>query len=63
MELMAEHPDRQRRRQYLVREKEKVGKAQEWLATARKDDDTFGKGDGFQTNELFVDAYIKPEDR
>lgn len=63
MELMAEHPDRQRRRQYLLREKEKASKAQEWLATARKDDDTFRNGDGFQTNELFVNAYIKSEDR
>ncbi|KAL4955309.1 P-loop containing nucleoside triphosphate hydrolase protein [Aspergillus filifer] len=30
-ELMAEDPERQRRRQYLVREKEKITRAQQWL--------------------------------
>ncbi|KAL4943649.1 hypothetical protein BDV06DRAFT_221004 [Aspergillus oleicola] len=30
-ELMAEDPERQRRRQYLVREKEKIMRAQQWL--------------------------------
>ncbi|KAL4932798.1 putative dynamin GTPase [Aspergillus undulatus] len=30
-ELMAEKPERQRRRQYLVREKEKIMQAQQWL--------------------------------
>ncbi|KAF7117917.1 hypothetical protein CNMCM5793_007248 [Aspergillus hiratsukae] len=39
MELMAEDPERQRRRQYLLKEKEKVLKAQEWLSTAKKEDD------------------------
>lgn len=38
LELMAEDPERQRRRRFLVKEKEKVSKAQEWLASARKDD-------------------------
>lgn len=39
IELMAEDPERQRRRQYLVKEKQKITKAQEWLASARKDDE------------------------
>jgi hypothetical protein len=57
MELMAEDPERQRRRQYLLKEKEKVLKAQEWLATAKKEDDT--------TETAESDAAIKsqpPED-
>lgn len=50
MELMAEDPERQRRRQYLQREKEKITKAQEWLATAKKvdDDENTNAMDGFQ---------------
>ncbi|KAJ9210527.1 hypothetical protein DTO166G4_7839 [Paecilomyces variotii] len=46
MELMAEDPVHQRRRQYLVREREKLTKAQEWLASAKKeggDADLFGR--------------------
>ncbi|OJJ45477.1 hypothetical protein ASPZODRAFT_99591 [Penicilliopsis zonata CBS 506.65] len=39
LELMAEDPERQRRRQNLLKEKEKITKAQEWLATAKKHDD------------------------
>lgn len=35
---MAEDPERQRRRTYLVREKNKITKAQQWLATVRKED-------------------------
>ncbi|CAK48306.1 uncharacterized protein An11g02390 [Aspergillus niger] len=38
-ELMEEDPDRQRRRQFLLREKERIDKAQEWLKLARKEDD------------------------
>lgn len=38
LELMTEDPERQRRRMFLVKEKEKVSKAQEWLASAKKDD-------------------------
>lgn len=38
LELMAEDPERQRRRTYLVREKNKITKAQQWLATVRKED-------------------------
>lgn len=58
LELMAEDPERQRRRQYLLKEKEKISKAQEWLATARKSEDEVdtagGSGGGF-------DAFIKPQ--
>ncbi|RAH57510.1 dynamin family protein [Aspergillus piperis CBS 112811] len=39
LELMEEDPDRQRRRQFLLREKERIDKAQEWLNLARKEDD------------------------
>ncbi|EAW06489.1 putative dynamin GTPase [Aspergillus clavatus NRRL 1] len=42
MELMAEDPERQRRRQYLLKEKEKITKAQDWLVTAKKEDDVEG---------------------
>jgi hypothetical protein len=45
MELMAEDPERQHRRQFLVREREKLTKAQEWLASAKREDgdaDLFG---------------------
>lgn len=37
LELMTEDPERQRRRMFLVKEKEKVSKAQEWLVSAKKD--------------------------
>lgn len=36
---MAEDPERLRRRRILLKEKEKITKAQQWLATARKEDD------------------------
>ncbi|KAH2284604.1 hypothetical protein KXW02_002365 [Aspergillus fumigatus] len=49
MELMAEDPERQRRRQYLLKEKEKVLKAQEWLATAKKEDDAMDSADSDST--------------
>lgn len=49
MELMAEDPERQRRRQYLLKEKEKVLKAQEWLATAKKEDDAMDSADSDPT--------------
>jgi len=39
MELMTEDPERQRRRQYLLREKEKISKAQGWLSTAKKEEE------------------------
>ncbi|PYH92699.1 hypothetical protein BO71DRAFT_431664 [Aspergillus ellipticus CBS 707.79] len=39
LELMAEDPERQRRRLHLLREKEKITKAQEWLNLAKKEDD------------------------
>ncbi|RJE21495.1 Dynamin family [Aspergillus sclerotialis] len=39
LELMTEDPDRQRRRLYLIKEKEKVSKAQEWLVLNKKGDD------------------------
>lgn len=38
-DLMAEDPERQRRREYLIREKKKVNQAQEWLSTVKKEDD------------------------
>ncbi|KAF7586427.1 hypothetical protein BBP40_008916 [Aspergillus hancockii] len=38
-ELMAQDPERQRRRQYLIKEKEKVTKAQRWLSAFRKVED------------------------
>ncbi|KAL4895219.1 P-loop containing nucleoside triphosphate hydrolase protein [Aspergillus ambiguus] len=37
-ELMAEDVERQRRRQYLLREKEKVNQAQRWLSAVKEDD-------------------------
>lgn len=40
---MAEHPDRQRRRHHLQKERQKIARAQEWLETAKKDEcDDFG---------------------
>lgn len=55
MELMAEDPERQRRRQYVLKEKEKTSKAQVWLATARKsEDDADMAGIGFA-------AFVKPQ--
>lgn len=39
LELMAEDPERQRRRQYLVKEKAKLTKAQEWLAAEKMEED------------------------
>jgi hypothetical protein len=36
---MAQDPERQRRRQYLLKEKEKVTKAQQWLSTYRRGED------------------------
>ncbi|KAF9888697.1 hypothetical protein FE257_008455 [Aspergillus nanangensis] len=38
-ELMAEDSERQNRRQYLLREKDKVNRAQQWLSTIKKEDD------------------------
>lgn len=38
MDLMAEDPERQRRRQYLLKEKGKVSTAQQWLSTAKGPD-------------------------
>ncbi|KAL2002809.1 hypothetical protein VTN02DRAFT_5852 [Thermoascus thermophilus] len=40
MELMAEDPERQRRRQYLVKERQKLTKAQEWLQSSAKKEDS-----------------------
>ena len=57
MELMAEDPERQRRRQYLLREKEKIDKAQGWLATAKKDDNAMEN-----TEPLFVPS-VKTQSR
>lgn len=45
---MAEDPERQRRRQDLIREREKLSKAQEWLSTAKKDDDGSETMDGIE---------------
>lgn len=39
LELMAEDPDRQRRRAELLREREKLTKAQEWLDPLCRDED------------------------
>ncbi|KAE8151217.1 P-loop containing nucleoside triphosphate hydrolase protein [Aspergillus avenaceus] len=39
-ELMAPDSERQRRRTYLLKEKEKVSKAQEWLSTVKKEGDS-----------------------
>jgi len=39
MELVAEDPERQRRRQYLVKERQKLTKAQEWLRSSAKKED------------------------
>lgn len=35
LELMAEDPERQQRRAYLLKEREKFSKAQEWLTSVR----------------------------
>lgn len=42
MELMAEDPERQRRRQYLVKERRKLTKAQEWLQSSAKENSDMG---------------------
>lgn len=55
MELMAEDPERQRRRQYLLREQKKISMAQEWLATAKKPEDDVDIAD------QSFDAFIKPQ--
>lgn len=39
LELMAEDEDRFRRRQNLLRERDRLTKAQRWLASAAKEDD------------------------
>ncbi|KAI9926844.1 hypothetical protein AWENTII_011479 [Aspergillus wentii] len=52
LELMAEDPERQKRRQFLLREKEKISKAQQWLATVKKEDDS-----GYSN----IDTMIKAE--
>ncbi|TQB74446.1 hypothetical protein MPDQ_004747 [Monascus purpureus] len=49
LELMAEDPERQHRRQDLIREREKLSKAQEWLSTAKKDDDGSETMDGIES--------------
>ncbi|PLB55520.1 Dynamin family protein [Aspergillus steynii IBT 23096] len=41
-ELMAEHPERQRRRYHLQRERNKITQAQEWLETAKKEEQSDG---------------------
>ncbi|KAA8644324.1 hypothetical protein EYZ11_001637 [Aspergillus tanneri] len=46
-ELMAEDPERQHRRQYLLREKEKITKAQEWLDSVKREDDAGEQGTVF----------------
>lgn len=38
VELMTEDPERETRRRFLMKEKAKATKAQEWLASAKKDD-------------------------
>ncbi|RMJ22113.1 Dynamin family [Aspergillus sp. HF37] len=45
LELMAEDPERQRRRQHLMKEKQKVTKAQEWLSSAKRDETGDEAGD------------------
>ncbi|PWY78288.1 putative dynamin GTPase [Aspergillus heteromorphus CBS 117.55] len=39
LELMTEDPERQRRRLQLLKEREKITKAQEWLNSAKKEDE------------------------
>lgn len=56
MELMAEDPERQRRRQYLLREKEKTSKAQGWLSTAKNEEEPM------QETETTFPTRIKTED-
>ena len=38
-ELMAPDLERQRRRQYLIKEKKKITQAQEWLSAIKKEED------------------------
>lgn len=52
LELMAEDPERQRRRQHLMKEKQKVIKAQEWLSSAKRDETDDEAGDH---------GYVQPE--
>lgn len=52
IELMAEDPDRQRRRLSLIKEKEKVSKAQEWLASNNKRKD---EGDAEMDHNMNTD--------
>ncbi|KAF5864841.1 hypothetical protein ETB97_006380 [Aspergillus alliaceus] len=40
-ELMAPDPERQRRRQYLLKEHKKVTQAQQWLSTVKKEDEEY----------------------
>lgn len=55
VELMAEDPERQRRRQYLLKEQKKISMAQEWLATAKKNEDDTN------TADQSFDAFVKPQ--
>ena len=61
---MAEDPERQRRRQYLLREREKLSKAQEWLSSAKKEDgfnDHTGETESVFGMRLTTPSYVKEE--
>ncbi|KAL1882505.1 hypothetical protein Plec18167_002921 [Paecilomyces lecythidis] len=62
MELMAEDPAQQRRRQYLLKEREKLTQAQEWLASVKKegcDGDLFGRSASIGCDRIIkTDSYV-----
>jgi hypothetical protein len=65
MELMAEDPERQRRRSNLTRERAKLSQAQEWINSIHQKDDDEDMalsedtvGDGFSPMEDWTDECI-----
>jgi hypothetical protein len=65
MELMAEDPERQRRRGTLISERAKLSKAQEWINSIHhKDEDEDMTttdntvADGFSPMDDWVDEYV-----
>ncbi|RAK97752.1 putative dynamin GTPase [Aspergillus ibericus CBS 121593] len=57
LELMEEDPERQRRRLYFLKEKEKINKAQEWLNLAKKEDDEEDPLDNVRIKSQPVDEW------
>ncbi|KAK1146317.1 hypothetical protein N8T08_003104 [Aspergillus melleus] len=63
MELMAEHPDRQRRRSHLSKEREKITRAQQSLETAKREEHCDEYGSRVKTEPvngwMNRDSYVK----